>query len=43
MKKMHLTDDDILEQARQSQGVERIGQIKYALVEKSGGISIIPR
>jgi uncharacterized membrane protein YcaP (DUF421 family) len=34
--------EDILLAARQSQGLERIDQIKYAVLERSGGISIIP-
>lgn len=33
---------DILQQARSTQGIERIEQIKYAVLEPSGGISIIP-
>jgi uncharacterized membrane protein YcaP (DUF421 family) len=34
--------DDVLEAARKDQGIERLGQIKYAVLERSGGISIIP-
>ncbi|TCJ16000.1 hypothetical protein E0L93_10980 [Rubrobacter taiwanensis] len=33
---------DILEQARMTQGIERVEQIKYAVLERSGGASIIP-
>jgi uncharacterized membrane protein YcaP (DUF421 family) len=40
--KSRLSVADILEQARSSQGLERLDQIKYAVLEKSGGISIIP-
>jgi uncharacterized membrane protein YcaP (DUF421 family) len=35
--------DDILEQARQLQGLERLDQIRYAVLERNGAISIIPR
>lgn len=34
---------DILEAARLLRGLERMEQIKYAVLERSGGISIIPR
>lgn len=34
--------DDILEAARRQHGLERMDQIKYAVLERSGGISIIP-
>lgn len=37
-----LQEDDILQAARQSQGLERMDQIKYAILEKNGKISIIP-
>ena len=33
---------DILTAARELQGLERLDQIKYAVLERSGGISIIP-
>jgi len=33
---------DILQTARESQGLERMEQIKYAVLETSGAISIIP-
>lgn len=42
LRKLRITIDDILEQARASQGIERIDQIKYAVLERSGSISIIP-
>lgn len=38
-----LTNDDILEQARASQGIERMEQIKYAVLERTGVISIVPK
>lgn len=34
---------DILEAARLLRGLERMEQIQYAVLERSGGISIIPR
>jgi uncharacterized membrane protein YcaP (DUF421 family) len=38
-----LSEDDVLEAARQLQGIERMDQIKYAVLEVSGGISVIPK
>lgn len=37
-----IDESDILTAARQLQGLERMEQIKYAVLERSGGISIIP-
>jgi uncharacterized membrane protein YcaP (DUF421 family) len=34
--------EDVLEQARTSRGLERLEQIKYAIIERDGSISIIP-
>lgn len=42
MKKSRVDEDDVLEAARQAQGLERMEQIKYAVLEKDGSISIIP-
>jgi uncharacterized membrane protein YcaP (DUF421 family) len=39
---MKIRYDDILENARLEEGVERLGQIKHAVLERSGAISIIP-
>ena len=36
-------ESDILAAARSLQGLERMEQIKYAVLERNGGISIIPR
>jgi uncharacterized membrane protein YcaP (DUF421 family) len=33
---------DILAAARERHGLERLDQIKYAILERSGGISIVP-
>lgn len=42
MKKCKVDEDDIVEAARSNFGLERIDQIKYAILEKNGSISIIP-
>jgi len=34
---------DVLAAARERHGLERLDQIKYAVLEKSGGISIVPK
>jgi hypothetical protein len=38
----HVDEKDVLAATRESQGLERIDQLKYAVLERSGGISIIP-
>ena len=43
MKKERMDDNEILEYARQSQGIERMDQIKYAVLERNGAISVIPK
>ena len=43
MNKARISADDVLEMAREQQGVERMEQIKYAVLERTGGISVIPR
>ncbi len=43
MTKSRVDETDILQSARQLQGLERMDQIKYAVLERSGGISIIPK
>lgn len=42
LSKMRIGESDILAAARLSQGLERMEQIRFAVLEKSGGISIIP-
>lgn len=37
-----ISEDDILNTARSSAGLERLDQIKFAILEKNGKISIIP-
>lgn len=43
MKNARVDDNDILMAARESQGLECIEQIKYAVLERNGVISIIPK
>ena len=43
MRMARVDEDEVLEAARRSQGLERLDQIKYAVLERSGGISIIPK
>lgn len=42
LREARLREEDILLAARQSQGLERMNQIKYAILERNGKISIIP-
>ncbi|HEY0898160.1 MAG TPA: YetF domain-containing protein [Sphingobacteriaceae bacterium] len=42
MDKERVSMEDILEAARSSQGLENLEQVKYAILEKDGSISIIP-
>ena len=43
MKKERVDENDILVAAREMHGLERLDQIKHAIVESSGGISIVPK
>ena len=43
MNKVRVDEDDILEAARDRQGLERLDQIKYAVLERNGEITIICR
>ena len=43
MKRARIDEDDVLMAARETQGLEGMEQIEYAVLETSGGISIIPR
>ena len=43
MHKARVDEDDIMEAARRLQGIERMDQIKYAVLEVSGGITVIPQ
>ena len=45
-RRMHIErvdEQDILTAARESHGLERLEQIKRAVLERNGGISIVPR
>ena len=41
--RFRIDESDILERARSSHGLERLDQIKYAILEPDGQVSIIPR
>lgn len=43
LRKARITEDDIMEAARRLQGLERMDQIKYAVIEVSGGITVVPQ
>jgi uncharacterized membrane protein YcaP (DUF421 family) len=42
MQKSKVDEDDVMEAARLMHGIERIEQVKYAVLERDGSISIIP-
>ena len=43
LRRSGLDEGDVLSAARQLHGLERMDQIKYAVLERNGEISIIPR
>jgi uncharacterized membrane protein YcaP (DUF421 family) len=43
MRKARVDEEDILEAAHDKQGLERLDQVKYAVLQRGGGISIIPK
>jgi uncharacterized membrane protein YcaP (DUF421 family) len=43
LKWTQVQEHDIMESARKDHGLERFEQIRYAVLERSGGISIIPQ
>jgi uncharacterized membrane protein YcaP (DUF421 family) len=43
MKRARVDIDDVLQSAREIHGLESLDQIKFAVLEISGGISIIPK
>jgi uncharacterized membrane protein YcaP (DUF421 family) len=43
VRKSSISEHDILDAARISHGLERMDQIKYAILERTGGISIVPQ
>lgn len=42
LDKERVDEEDIMEAARKLHGLERMDQIKFAVLERAGGISIIP-
>ena len=42
MDKVRVDEADILEAARTLHGLERLDQIKYAILERSGAITVVP-
>ena len=43
MDQMRVSEDDIMEQGRAIHGLERMDQVKYAVLERNGGITVIPK
>ena len=43
LDKERVDEADILAAAREAHGLERLDQIKYAVIERSGQITIVPR
>jgi uncharacterized membrane protein YcaP (DUF421 family) len=43
MRRVRVNEAEILTAARERQGLSRMDQIQYAVLERSGGISIIPK
>ena len=42
-RRARIDEDDVLSAARQLQGLERMEQIRFAVLETSGQITIVPR
>lgn len=42
MQRARVDLDDVMEAARRIHGLERMDQVKFAVLERSGGISIVP-
>jgi uncharacterized membrane protein YcaP (DUF421 family) len=43
MRRARIDIDDVLQAARERQGLEKMDDIKYAVLERTGEISIIPK
>jgi uncharacterized membrane protein YcaP (DUF421 family) len=43
LKNERLTEDEVLEQARLQQGIDSLDDVKWAVLETSGSISIVPK
>jgi uncharacterized membrane protein YcaP (DUF421 family) len=42
LRRARITIDDVLQAARQTHGLERLDQVKFAILEANGDISVIP-
>ena len=42
MRMARVSEDDVMEAARRLRGIERLDQIRYAVLEVNGGITVIP-
>jgi len=42
MNKIKVDESDVMQAARSKQGIEKMEQVKYAVLEKDGTISVIP-
>jgi uncharacterized membrane protein YcaP (DUF421 family) len=42
-EKARIDASDVMQEARKYHGLERLDQVKYAVLERSGGITIIPK
>lgn len=43
MREYHIEMDQVLQEARITQGISSVDQIDYAILERSGAISVIPK
>jgi uncharacterized membrane protein YcaP (DUF421 family) len=43
MKRERIDEADILATAREAHGIERLDQLEHAVIETTGGISVIPK
>lgn len=43
MRRARISVDDVLQSARETHGLESLEQVRFAVLEISGGISIIPK
>ena len=43
MQHERVSEDEVLEAARELQGIDRLEQIRYAILERNGHITIVPR
>ena len=42
-RRERISEDEVMEAARELQGLERLEQVRYAILERNGHITIIPR